>query len=113
MNEFGAISCLLRGDLYVPGYCDNPDDEVPLLNVRIFDDVNKIPVICVFSTFSTLEKFFIRSGIESLKYMRLKSPFHFESAIQSDRDLIIDFGTSSEFRLSATELKCLAGTINW
>jgi hypothetical protein len=79
-------------NLFVPGYCGNPDDDEPLLNIRVFEE-NGLKVIYGFSSMETMNAFFLTSRLRRMKYMEIRPPEHLESARKLGLDLIIDPGT--------------------
>ena len=94
---------LLERDLFVPGFCNNSDDNEPILNIRLFEEKDG-SAVHAFSSIETMRFFFDRSGFKTLRYMRIRSPSHYEAAIQLGRGLVIDSGAYSEIRISHAQL---------
>jgi hypothetical protein len=103
-NFHKTLIRILRSELYIPGYCENPDADEPIWNIRIFEEEGS-PSIYAFSSMAKMKFFFYkRSALVSLKYMKIRSPDHYEAISGMEKYLVLNPGTSSSQRLSSDEL---------
>ena len=93
-------------DLYMPGYFDDPDADRPLLNIRLFDEAG-VSVIYAFSSLFAMKSFFHGGDLETLKYMRIRSPTHFEAACELGLDLVLNPGGEEAMRFPCSHLRYL------
>jgi hypothetical protein len=102
------VARLHRLDLFIPGFCTNPEADVPDLNIRIFKRKGK-PTAFGFTSLRNMQVYFSKTQLESLKYMRIIAPDHIEMICGIGHDLVLDPATRGEQFVRLAELREILG----
>jgi hypothetical protein len=87
LGEYGAK--LVKSDMYLAGYIDDPDGPDQTVNLRVFYEGN-VRVAYAFTSYRSLYGFFRKSRIESLKYFHIHPPHHLEAPSATGIGLLVD-----------------------